>query len=901
VGDPDLTWTPSDLVVDGQYCPLAVVLDRVQAAARATGYPFVYAVFDRGRVVSTLSTIVDADGRFRPVRYDDSPVADAAPNEELVAWIRHHATQEPLEVEVLAGPPRRSGDLGIVIGRPAGEPISAADRRSLVEATLGSFIAVAHRENSLGGQLRSLIRSAALSRPLLGSPEAALAHQTETQHQLLRLSRDFIEGVEEVAAYSRVDDGIVMTGTSERRSPVLLPEEVREVVARRPREGVALHAPAEYAKFDSYSEAIMTAVASSRRTLGFVGDDHMRRPILVQPYDEDFVSVGRADGAIALLGKPSTLPAVSLFGPYELSLARNLALRFGLKAAESRWTGMSRRLSELTRELSKRLGSDSRTWLRAADHEMRSNPRPATMAAELHDRVDVHLVDGFVELALEELRRASRSASATFRLVIGSGPMPDRLLARVRASPESAAVSPDCLPSCDPDGTAPNVHAWVARHGAPCSLRAIGPLGRSADLERYGQLERAKIYREGVRSELCVPVFAEGRLVGTINLESNEEMGFEGIDLLCEEFAQVIGLALVLVRRAIGIGVLEDTGLALRHHSLRMAKDTLKAWLRRAEHGMAPTADDVRALVGGMDLTRVGSITWEADVVAAPVPLDEVLDAHLPPDLPTERTFAEDLVLSGEAAHALAEALRQVVDNLGTYKRSISDKLGRRVSPSSALVRRYRQGGKSYADVRITNYAEDTASLRTRVASAFRSPIQGADGELRLGLFIAGEDLRRVGGAGYLAIDDAAPVEEDVVRVTVCLSVPVLDDPVATPEPAVVHDDALRDDRCPVSGAASSGGGWGGRSGAGSRGPSPAGGARSATARCRRPGRGRGRRRGRRASGRRPGGRRRRRPRPRGPTSRRWRPSGPPPPPTRARRSPAGAGGPGRPASASRC
>src|SRR5690606_27309802 len=120
--------------------------------------PFIFLVYDHSNVVRTLSTILDDANTYRAVDFaaDRARRRELPFHEQLEAWMQRGASEEILEVAHIKCAPRRQGELGIVCGHPVGSAPRSERLNSLGEAAMGTFIAAAHRENSLSGQLRSL-------------------------------------------------------------------------------------------------------------------------------------------------------------------------------------------------------------------------------------------------------------------------------------------------------------------------------------------------------------------------------------------------------------------------------------------------------------------------------------------------------------------------------------------------------------------------------------------------------------------------------------------------------------------------------------------------------------------------------------------------------------------------
>jgi hypothetical protein len=197
------------------------------------------------------------------------------------------------------------------------------------------------------------------------------------------------------------------------------------------------------------------------------------------------------------------------------------------------------------------------------------------------------------------------ATSVTCRLLMGGGPEPfGRSLYRVHCEgQECAADSPD---SISLDDVSSYVNAWVAVDGVPASLRRIVEgVPAAEDLARYQGLEAIQLFRPNIRSELCVPVCAKGRLVGTINLESDRFLAFDSVGGSIEEYAQLVGAALLDSRRKIGVSMMAEAGGFLeRRHLLEGRLDVVTDVVSKCESltneirsRLLKEAGDVKTLV----------------------------------------------------------------------------------------------------------------------------------------------------------------------------------------------------------------------------------------------------------------------------------------------------------------
>jgi hypothetical protein len=287
------------------------------------------------------------------------------------------------------------------------------------------------------------------------------------------------------------------------------------------------------------------------------------------------------------------------------------------------------------------------------------------------------------------------------------------------------------------------------------------------DIRRYEGLETVAMFRSEIRSELCVPVFAEDRLVGTMNLESTRVGAFDEVALSVEEYAQVIGVSLLEARRRIASNIMDTAGGFLdRRHQI---EGRLAALQKKITDCDLDLPDDVRDSV----IDELKALRFEVTVhppdLAAPVPLtiSEVVAnaqaaagsayASVPADEflhdANESTLALlDVVLDSETARSLTFALQQAFTNVrvhNTAQPSLADRqqLGWR-APMGLHLFQITVGDRMNVVVGVDTLVRRSAADKIDVDILFREPIvDRSEGRVRLGTFLAGEVLRRCGGS----------------------------------------------------------------------------------------------------------------------------------------------------------
>jgi len=390
-------------------------------------------------------------------------------------------------------------------------------------------------------------------------------------------------------------------------------------------------------------------------------------------------------------------------------------------------------------------------------------------APGLLNRSDVGFITDSVRRVLQSMVRLSGAMSVTCRLIVGTG---DRAFARslLRVHCEGRDCALDSPDAIDLDDWRNSVNAWVARHGSAVYLRAF-PDAESPDvwedLGRYPELEGARLYREGVCSELCVPILAEGRVVGTINLEADTERAFDLVAETVEEYAQLIGIALVEARRRIGVSMMAEAGGFLnRRHIL--------------EGKLEECGTEVNACSSLSDETRQRLLTTINELTTEVLMHRTVGDATRDAPATTLLEVLQESMRSIRWTYSSADPSKFAVGDLEVFARIGATPLARPVAQALEIavnqvllnVRKHGTssfrpsewseafgfsfgsrmiGGVHNVGIAVHSVCEIAKMQETPSQKVFREPIHRGGERTSLGAFVAGEVVRRVGGAAYFS------------------------------------------------------------------------------------------------------------------------------------------------------
>jgi GAF domain-containing protein len=764
-------WSPSSYLIDGVFATAADLRQTIDELRRMTASPVVVVTFSARWTIRSLTLARSDDANWNEVVVGrlidriEARLGQAIDKFGLVAEIATEAFEEAgyREVATLSfgGNLERTGGVGVIV---AAEGLGVEPARSLAEQVaaraLGSRPAAFTLETSLELAVLSELRKAAEnSRPEL--PTLASTARTDAIEALLEFAGGIL-GTKAIVAFEASQRRPYRFVDLERKACVIdppgeapswIPPQVGLTDAPEVPEPPELGG-SNFERLDEFIDHCHSSRGRPRRLFGVIANRYRAYGV---PYGFDDVR-GRAIGVLCMVWNQDDERA---FGPYELAAGRMVAqhLARGYKARHSAdavrlVTGQLSFISE-----SDPAGAEMAEWEIECDEI-------------LAPRLDVKQIAPSVLQIIRGLVNLSGAMSATCRLLTGAdGESMARYLVRLHSEGGEAATESPSQISLDEAAT--SVNAWVAKTGEPVYLRTLEPLAdgsdyyTSADLSSFEGLEKVCIYRPGVECELCIPIFAERRLVGTVNLEADRTFAFDSMAETIAEYVQLIGIALLESRRRIGVDtVTEVEGLLDHRHRLDAELSTLAESIKEADE----VPEQLRAAhLNAVDKihTRVymGRVE-EVEGFGESVQIGEVIKAAMKSirwatsdlairDLTVEPwSQRSDAVCSAsvgkDAALALSFAIAQALHNVRKHGGSGAS-LAERSHLAMFRFGESMLGGRRNLYVAVSSTCPPAAFDSLDPQRIFREPIE-RNGRVSLGAFLAGETLRRCGGSAYLRV-----------------------------------------------------------------------------------------------------------------------------------------------------
>lgn len=442
------------------------------------------------------------------------------------------------------------------------------------------------------------------------------------------------------------------------------------------------------------------------------------------------------------------------YGDYDLAILRNVALRIALLRAALVVEEASVGVIRATRAVSH--AEPPVVPEIPAPPDTRLRHRTATVQP-LTDRLPVDLARTVLlaEPIVEFAARVTGSLSATLRFLVVTPQRDGRyVLRRVIAWPAWRLNEEHEDVSIDDSST----HAWVARAGR---LAYIPNAFDEASFRDYpGLTEILRISGRPTRSELCVPIHVDGRLIGTLNLESATPGNYALLTNLVAACASQIALATASIRReylrdvlSIGSDVQnsahELVGLLGSLESGRDDNPRNNAVLEHVHsvvHTVLGTLQPMGPTIGQLKetpTTLLGVIREASKIAKVEVNLIR------PRDLPVE--------WSERYSRRFYLAMYEILRNASDYGR-LDESGVPTVAVQTTVI-----GGHKYYDVTITHMYRHNHEPDPHVL--YRAPVQRED-RLHFGAYTAGAIIRSMGG-------DIVPIRDDrKARLTLLLSIP---------------------------------------------------------------------------------------------------------------------------------
>jgi hypothetical protein len=761
------TWAPLDLVLSGRFSGSAHLSAATAHLSSVADSPLIVATFSAYYLLPSLSRVVGLGDPRASVEAIEQMRA------ELTVSLRHGAEVAVAdactrvfrerfgtspEMLTFGGVLNRPGDLRVAVFSL--DVLVGSLKRGAVEiaaCAMGSRNAAFHRENAIGLWIQRQIsdvskRIDAGRSPATVDDLGAFAfdlNRLQTR-QLLALVRDVL-AASAIATYETSGEVLRLSHLVGEVAGGLAPQE--EPIDRI----ASIPAIPELGGQDLGTLGTMAnaCVTGDRRLVGLVGG----RWCVGSPFGAEHVG-DRPAGAICLMLDSGGEMA---FGSYELSLLRLVATHLARAAAEKRWSSA---VGFVTDHLSKIAGLST----------LQQSVPLTGCAPALLGREDIGLSSGIIAKVLADIASLSGAMSVTCRLVAGGeGSLFSRELYRLHCVGDECAVDSPVAISLDRESE--SVNAWVAVNGRAAYLRTMEAVDdegfvRSPDLARYRGLEKVVLFRDSVLSELCVPIFAEGKLVGTINLEARRQCAFDQTAEVIDECAQLVGVALLEARRQISVGTMSEArGFLARRHELENRLVNLGEELARVFKGNQDVTEMVERQI--RDLRRfvymkqtIASGTGGETISVEQIFRDAMSFIEWTYKSVFPAAFAEDKsafislskrVVSRECGDALLFAITQALLNVRKYGSKVYT-WADWPHPTKFALEERRLGGRLtlYVAIQSVCLAREIADVEPN--RVFREPIHHSEsGRTSLGAFLAGEVLRRWGGSAYFRVE--APLE----------------------------------------------------------------------------------------------------------------------------------------------
>jgi GAF domain-containing protein len=458
--------------------------------------------------------------------------------------------------------------------------------------------------------------------------------------------------------------------------------------------------------------------------------------------------------AIGVLTVAKLAAPLTPYGAHELAVLRNGALRLALIATTTNTTRAAR------------------MFFRISSRGGRTTPVPTSAAVAAESRSDTpplvlpdDIRTAFPALhdALTTIAEVTRSHSATFR---ASLPDPSctaphgTALVRVAAYPQALLEATTLRSQRHEEG---GVNWRVALTGSLENVPDVAKL-EGKDYRRH---------RPNTKSELCVPVYVEDRVVGVMNLESPVAHAYDAHVDIAQATAEHVGLAIANARLALA-SVLQEHAIEVirRAHHLTHKPEDLKRLAARVPRDVA---GELAAIAASLDAET-------ATLRRAPAPDLDLLPAECDTTLPglvrvaveaAELSFCEIRVDGSEWAPHPPDVAGPVLKALADILHNARE---HRARGAELVILHCRHGtwGGSADDVLELRATPDVVLNPEIAINVYRCPLQfGFDetddslAEPRLGAYLAGLHLRRVGGDAHLCYTSGHDV-----RCTVSLPAP---------------------------------------------------------------------------------------------------------------------------------
>lgn len=433
------------------------------------------------------------------------------------------------------------------------------------------------------------------------------------------------------------------------------------------------------------------------------------------------------------------------YSAYDYSVLRNVAMRLTMLRSATDMEELARTYTRLSE------GSAGAAGTRESERSERQSSHLEVIPSDLQIALPA------IRSGLAHLARATGSHSATFRAALPDPANAEHSLCLVRVAAQPGHRKREPAPR-------------QAQHEGGINWRAVLS-GRAEYAPRVKEDPDYLPAREGTSSELTLPVLVEDRVIGVVNLESQEENAYSAREQIARLLAEPIAAAVS--------GARVELSSTLQALAIEVAT-------RR--HDFAADAKRLRELAGHVrgrsvrkDLERLSKViddrarrlrSTDSEMLSAPGTFPDLFAIALAQTgLRLDRTEIADCVWSthiGDTGAQILECLCHVLTNVTEHQ--ALDGVGRPTARLSQL----HWGGRPHDVLHIEHRValERMPEPRTAV-DVYRVPLEierGRDGKPgsgrvlpRFGAYLAGLHARRLGGDAWLTLLDHSRVRVTVV------------------------------------------------------------------------------------------------------------------------------------------
>jgi hypothetical protein len=440
-------------------------------------------------------------------------------------------------------------------------------------------------------------------------------------------------------------------------------------------------------------------------------------------------------GVLALLRSHNSL------SQFDMGALRNLALRISATVRDARQRDSNLEIRNYAKELAsvdEQLKNDSARTIARSHRRATGFPSDITRAEVLLQKLVNHLY------------HSTLSSSVTLRIVAPSPRSTDAEVERVLHSTRFIAAPAETMR--DASEQIPIYGLIDGKPASDISYNAAVAISGKKRLWRIGERSSPILSQERrSRSELCVPVYSNGHIVGTLNLESALKGAYDMTSEVAEVFAALAGLAIMKGRQETLAEVARRAAAErIGPHEVDNARKSIseiEGYLSNG--GGAPTGIDVKLrelsqLVSRFDTESFDSPDEDFSETSL-VGLVQVALRRTQKIMTIDTSFRHDYLPPVRDRKTIAVVLEELVSNL--LKHRSAD-----MRPSVGTYAT-RLGGKSYSVLCIRNTVAELQSPAF-VESVYREPITKFSDEIQrphLGCYMVGEFVRSIGGDVYLS------------------------------------------------------------------------------------------------------------------------------------------------------